>query len=345
MQIIYQCVYFNSKVFMLGDKNLNHMLLQKLVELYCIKILIFTMSFIKKFQFKEKTHLLKDFFYEFIFVRQSIQALGISLIFSLFIIQISVPQFNVSSTLREAGQMSQTQNIMGSSGAQALLGAGASSSSGGSFENFKSNMHSYALAQRMWQRGWGSKVYGNGEINEEYFNNIPKNHKISDRAAAFLLGYDLFEFYSAHDLQSYIKGSFSVSKKRSSNNITVSALKSNKEFAITFMNALISETDNYGKESLIKKSKEIITSTYKQLGTSKNASMASALSNTINSEYFKIANLENDMPYHIYIIDPPHSSEYPVTPNITSIIVSNAIIFLFLSILFSFVLKNKEDLW
>jgi hypothetical protein len=302
------------------------------------------MSFIKKFQFKERIQPLKDFFYEFVFVRQSIQALGISLIFSFFIIQISVPQFNISSTLREAGQMSQTQNMIGGS-AQALLGAGSASSLGGAFENFKSNMHSYALAQRMWQRGWGSKVYGNGEMNEEYFNNIPKNHKISDRAAAFLLGYDLFEFYSAHDLQSYIKGSFSVSKKRSSSNITVSAFKSNKEFAIAFMDALILETDNYAKESLIKKSNEIIASTYKQLATSKNASMASALSSTINSEYFKIANLENDMPFHMDIIDPPHSSEYPVTPNITSIIVSNAIIILFLSTLFSFVRKNKEDLW
>ena len=111
------------------------------------------------------------------------------------------------------------------------------------------------------------------------------------------------------------------------------------------MNALIAETDNYAKESLIQKSKEIIQATYQQLATSKNSSIASALGSTINSEYFKIANLENDMPYHIKIIDPPHSSEYPVAPNIASIVISNVIIFLFLSIFFSFVQRNEEDLW
>lgn len=303
------------------------------------------MSFIKKFRSKEKIKLLKDFFFEFIYIKQSIQVLIASLIFSFFIIQTSVPQFHISSTLREAGQITQTQNVLGGGGAQVLFGAGVSMDSGGSFENFKSNMHSYALAQRMWNQGWGSKVFGNGDLNEEYFNKIPKNHKISDKIAAFLLGYELFEFYSAHDLQAYIKSSFSAGKKRGSGNITVSALKSNKDFAISFMSALILETDSYAKESLIQKSEEIIASTYKQLATSKNSSIASALGSTINSEYFKIANLENDMPYHIYIIDPPHSSEYPVTPNLTSIILSNAIIFIFLSILFSFVQKNKEDLW
>tara|TARA_Y100000768_G_scaffold380774_1_gene358391 strand:+ start:2007 stop:2918 length:912 start_codon:yes stop_codon:yes gene_type:complete len=303
------------------------------------------MSFLKKFRSKEKIKLSKDFFYEFIFIKRSIQAIGASLILSLIIIQTSTPQFNVSATLREAGNVSQSQNVLSAGGAQALFGGGVTIDSGGAFENFKSNMHSYALAQRMWKKGWGSKVFGTGDLNEEYFNKISKQHKLSDKIAAFLLGYKLFEFYSAHDLQSYIKSGFSADKKRGSGNITVSALKSNKDFAISFMNALIIETDNYAKERLIQKSEEIIEATNKQLATSKNSSIASALGNTINSEYFKIANLENDMPYHIYIIDPPHSSEYPVTPNITSIIFSNAIIFLFLSILFSFIQKNKEDLW
>jgi hypothetical protein len=301
------------------------------------------MSFIKNFRLKEKINLSKDFFNEFIFVRRSIQAVGISLIFSFFIIQMSIPEFSVSSTLRDTGNESQFQDMLGGS-SQILLGGGGPRP-GGSFETFKSNMYSYALAQRMWKNGWGSRIYGNGEMDEEYFNKISKNHKASDRIAAYLLGYELFDYYSAHDLQSYIKGGFDINQQRGSSNISLSALKSNKDFAIEFMNALILETDNYAKESLILKSKEIITATYKQLATSKNSSIASALANTINSEYFKIANLENDMPYNITIIDPPHSSEYPVAPNITAIIFSNAIIFLFLSILFSFVQKNKDNLW
>ena len=301
------------------------------------------MSFIKKLRVKENINLLQDFFYEFLFVRRSVFALGISLIFSLFIIQTSIPQFSVSSTLRDASSNTQFQDVLG--GSQLLFGSGVGVREGGSFETFKSNMYSYALAQRMWNKGWGSTIYGNGEINEEYFNNIPKDHTLFDRIAAFLLGYDLFEFYSAHDLQSYIKSGYKLGKSRGSSNISFTALKSDKEFAIKFMNALILETDNYAKESLIQKSKEIIEATYKQLATAKNSSIASSLGSTINSEYFKIANLENDMPYHINVIDPPHSSEYPVSPHIASIILSNAIIFLFFSIFISFVQRNKEDLW
>ena len=301
------------------------------------------MSFLKQFKFKEKINILRDFFYDFIFIKRSIYVIGISLVFSLYIIQTSVPQFEISSTLRDAG-LTKNQNVMGATGGAALF-VGSQINEFNSTDEFSANMHSYALAQRMWQQGWGSKVFGNGDLNEEYFNTISKNHKISDKVAAFLLGYDLFEFYSAHDLQAVIKGEFSAGKNRATKNITVSALNSNKEFTIAFMMAVILETDNYAKENLIQKSNEIIASTYKQLATSKNSSISSALGGTINSEYFKIANLDNDMPYGIYIIDPPHSSEYPVSPKISSIISSNLIIFLFLSILFSFVQKNKEDLW
>ena len=301
------------------------------------------MSFLKKIKFKEKINLLQDFFHDFIFIKRSIYALGISIVFSLYIIQTSVPQFEISSTLREAGLV-KNQSVSGGANAKALF-IGSQISEFNSSAEFSANMHSYVLAQRMWRQGWGSKVFGNGDLNEEYFNTIPKNHKISDKIAAFLLGYDLFEFYSAHDLQAVIKGNFSPQQDRVTKNISVSALNPNKEFTIEFMTAVILETDDYAKESLIQKSNEVIASTYKQLATSRNSSISSALGSTINSEYYKIANLDNDMPYGIYIIDPPHSSEYPVSPNISSIILSNLITFLFLSILFSFVQKNKEDLW
>jgi hypothetical protein len=49
---------------------------------------------------------------------------------------------------------------------------------GNALEAFQSNMYSYALAKRMWNSGWGSRVYGNGELDEEYFNKIPKRHKL-----------------------------------------------------------------------------------------------------------------------------------------------------------------------
>jgi|TARA_B110000259_G_scaffold187155_1_gene240406 hypothetical protein len=302
------------------------------------------MNYIKKLRLKERIHVLEDFFYEYIFTKRSIYALGISLVFSFYVIQNSTLQFNISSTLKDAAQASEMRTGLGGVAGQLMIGGG--TSDGGSFGEFNSNMHSFALAQRMWQQGWGSKIYGNGDLDEEYFNKIPKRQQTSDRLAAYLMGYELNKYYSAHDLQSYIKSNYDPDKKsRGSQQITISTLHSDKEHAIELMNALIIETDNYGKESLIQKSNEIIASTFKQLATSRNSSMSSALSSTINSEYFKIANLENDMPYHIDIIDPPHSSEYPVSPNITAIIFSNLITFFFLSILFSFFLKNKEDLW
>ena len=301
------------------------------------------MNFLKKYSVKDQINLIIDFFYEYVFVKRSVLAFGASLIFSFFIIQTSVPQFSLSATLRDASSNEQSSRVT-LGGVQSLFGGGGESSVGGALEAFQSNMYSYALAKRMWNSGWGSRVYGNGELDEEYFNKISKRHKRVDRITSYLLGYNLNDYYSPHDLQGYIR-SYEIKKDRGSGNITISALKSDKDFSIEFMNALILETDRYAKESLILKSKEIIASTYKQLATSKNSSIASAMGNTINSEYYKIANLENDMPYHINIIDPPYSSEYPVTPNVSAIIFSNVIIFIFLSILLSFVQKNKDDLW
>ena len=301
------------------------------------------MSFIKTYQIKEKFKFFREFLNEFFLIKRSLHAIGVSLIASILLINLSTPQFYVSSTLREAESSTQQKYSPGGLANEILLGATKNES--GNFGSFKANMYSYALAQRMWEQGWGSKVFGDGNLDPKYFNKIPKKHKIIDRIASFFLGFDLYEFYSAHDLQSYINASYKLTKTRGLENVVVYSMTPNKDFAISFMSALILETDKYAKIRLIKKSKEIISASYEQLVSSRNSSITSAISNTINSEYFKIANLENDMPYHLYIIDPPNSSEYPISPNFIAIIFSNIIIFLFLSIFFAFVKKNKEDLW
>ena len=301
------------------------------------------MSFVKTYQLKEKYKLFIDFLLEFVFIKRSLHAIGVSLVFSLIIIQFSNTEFYVSSTLREAESADQRSFSPSGLASEILLGANDKES--GNFGSFKANMYSYALAQRMWEQGWGSKVFGNGDLDPEYFNQIPKKHKIIDRMASFFLGFELFEFYSAHDLQSYVESNYQLNKTRGLENINVFTMTPDKEFAISFMNALILETDKYAKVRLIQKSKGIIAASFEQLASSRNSSITSAIATTINSEYFKIANLENDMPYHLYIIDPPHSSEYPISPNFIAVIFSNTIIFLFLSIFFLFVKKNKEDLW
>jgi len=300
------------------------------------------MSILKKFNIKEKFSISQEFFNELVFVKRSLHALGASLLLSCFLVQISTPSFSVSSTLREADTSSSTSMDMGA--ATALFGA-VGAGEAGPGEEFSSNMKSYFLAQRMWNKGWGSKIFGNGDMDEEYFNKIPKSHTITDRVVAFMSGYDLHDYFSAYDLQGYIISTIGLQQRLGEKNVTISTMTSDKDFAIEFMNAVIIETDEYSKERLILKSNEIISATYSQLAVSKNSMIASALASTINSEYFKIANLDNNLSHLLDVIDPPHSSEYPVAPKVSAIFLSSAIIFLFASILFSFIQKNKEDLW
>ena len=83
-------------------------------------------------------------------------------------------------------------------------------------------MNSYFLAQRMWSKGWGSKIFGNGDMNEEYFNKIPKRHTITDRIGAFISGYDLYDYFSAYDLQGYIKSTIGVRQRIGETNVLLS---------------------------------------------------------------------------------------------------------------------------
>ena len=298
------------------------------------------MSILKRINLKEKIFIAKELFLELVFVKRSLYVVGASLLLSCYIIQTSNPLFYVSSTLREADTAAKP--MLESGVATALLGGGDNSS--GTTESFHSIMDSYLLAQIMWSQGWGSKVYGNGDLNEEYFNTIPKRNDLSNRLGAFILGYDLNDYYTAYDLQGFIK-SIGLSQRQGQSNVTISMMTTNKDFSIEFMNAVILATDQYAKQRLILKSNGIISATYSQLAVSKNSSIASALASTINSEYFKIANLDNDLPHLLDVIDPPHASEYPIAPKVSAIFISNAIIFLFASILFSFIQKNKEELW
>jgi len=302
------------------------------------------MSILKKLNIKEKISIAKEFFNELVFVKRSLYALGASLLLSFLIVQTSTPYFSVSSTLREA-EKPPSSAMDQATAATVLLGSSKSEGKSGPVEEFRSNMNSYFLAQRMWNKGWGSRIFGNGDMNEEYFNKIPKRQTISDRVSAFISGYELDDYFSANDLQAYIKNSIVVRKRVYDENVTIITKTQSKDFAIEFMNAVIPETDQYAKERLILKSNAIISATYSQLAVSKNSMIASALAATINSEYYKIAKLENDLPHLLYVIDPPHSSEYPIAPKVSAIFLSSAIIFLFGSILFSFIQKNKEDLW
>ena len=298
------------------------------------------MNFLKRFDIRGKLSILKTFFYDYVW-KKSLLNLGIaSIIFSLGFLQFATPQFYISSTLRESESSSSPANA-GLGAAQALLSL--NPSEGNAFNEFRSNLYSYVVAQRMWQEGWATQIYAAGDKTKD-INKIEKRHTISEKISSFLLGYDLYDYYSPHDLQDYI-ARVSVAKELRGKNITVSMMTRDQAFGINFLNELILVTDQYAKEYLTLKSQGIIESTQKQLAVSRNSAITASLSASINKEYLKIAILQNDMPYHIYFIDPPYSSEYPVSPNTFAIFFSNFIIFVIASIMFHFIRDNKDDLW
>ncbi|MDC1420862.1 hypothetical protein N8250_01165 [Gammaproteobacteria bacterium] len=300
------------------------------------------MNFLKKFDIRGKLLILKTFFYDYVW-KKSLLNLGIaSIIFSLGILQFTIPKFYISTTLRESESSSTPANGGFSASAQSILSL--SPSEGNAYLEFRSNVYSYVVAQRMWQEGWATQIYANGDKTKD-INKIEKSHTISENISSFLLGYDLYDYYSPHDLQNYIAQKVSIIKRVKATNITMSMMTHDQALGINFLNELILAADQYAKEYLMLKSQGIIESTQKQLTVSRNSAITASLSASINKEYLKIAILENDMPYHIYFIDPPYSSEYPVSPNTFAIFLSNFIIFAISSIMFHFIRDNKDDLW
>ena len=300
------------------------------------------MNFLKRFDIRGKLSILKTFFYDYVW-KKSLLNLGIaSIIFILGILQFTIPKFYISTTLRESESSSSPANGGFGAGAQAILSL--NPSEGNAYLEFRSNLYSYVVAQRMWQEGWATQIYANGDKTKD-INKIEKRHTISENISSFLLGYDLYDYYSPHDLQAYIAGKVSINKKIRGTNITVSMMTRDQAFGLKFLNELILVADKYAKEYLMLKSQAIIEGTQKQLAVSRNSAITASLSASINKEYLKIAILENDMPYHIYFIDPPYSSEYPVSPNTFAIFFSNFIIFVIASIMFHFIRDNKDDLW
>jgi hypothetical protein len=300
------------------------------------------MNFIKRFDIKGKFSMLKIFFHDYVWKKSSLYLAIASIIFSLGLLQVMTPQFYISATLRESESSSSPASGGIGGGVQGLLALSASEGNG--YTEFKSNLYSYIVAQRMWQEGWATQIYAAGDKTKD-INKIERRHSISEKISSFLLGYDLYDYYSPHDLQDYIAAKVSVSKAMTRANISASMMTPDQPFGINFLNELILVTDQYAKEYLILKSQGIIESTKKQLAVSRNSAITSSLSASINKEYLKIAILENDMPYHIYFIDPPYSSEYPVSPNTFAIFWSNFIIFVISSIMCHFIRENKDDLW
>ena len=120
---------------------------------------------------------------------------------------------------------------------------------------------------------------------------------------------------------------------------------SNIETSKEFINDVILSADRTAKRKEIQKSQEIIKTLKRDLDDAKNASIVTVFSERINSEYYNIAALNNELPHFVTYINTPRGDPYPVSPNILAILISNLIIFIFLGIGISFWQKNKDDIW
>ena len=200
-------------------------------------------------------------------------------------------------------------------------------------------------ASALWDAGWGSKIYGSSDPSAEN-QNILKPHSLTEKLSSFLLGYELNPYYSHYDLNTYIIQSVTTYRRRGEEDIGMSMFTANTEGStVDFLNALILTADNNAKSHDLVVSQARIESVTNQLRNTKNAVISSSLSSVLNSEYFKVATLSNDLPYYVYLVDPPHVSDSPVSPNVLAIFLANLIIFSIFGVLRLFFIKNKDELW
>ena len=151
--------------------------------------------------------------------------------------------------------------------------------------------------------------------------------------------------YVGRDVEQIIRDLVEIEVDMREYEILVHMYSSNVDFTISFLDDVIRAGDTVAKKVEIRKSRAIIEALKRDLASSKNASIMSAFSDRINSEYYKIASLDNDLPYFIFVLDTPRSSPYPISPNILFIILANLIIFTVIGIFVGFFQKNKNDLW
>jgi hypothetical protein len=172
-----------------------------------------------------------------------------------------------------------------------------------------------------------------------------QEHKLLDRLMSWIGGYELPMYFTYHDLQTYIRNTVKINIDLYGYEVMVHMYSSNTDFAINFLDDVIRSGDLVAKNLEIKKSRANISALTRDLASLKNSSMTSAFSERINSEYYKIATLDNDLPYFYSVLDAPRSSPYPISPNMLFILLSNLIIFSFLGMFIEFFQKNKDDLW
>lgn len=291
-----------------------------------------------QFNLKEIFDSSKDFLQTYVLIKFSAKAIALSFLFSILLLLLSNPQFSISATLLENKEQQQGSELEG-------VFTRLQRQDSNLYQKFRANVYSSATAKDLWIKGWGSKLFDPNN-NFEDGEKILKPQGIFTRFSAFLLGYDLNPYYTHLDLKSYIAGKVNIRKAPRSADFTVMMLTGgDKDLTRKFIYDLIISADNDAKQKALAVSRARIKSAMNELKNPKNSLVNNGLSSILNSEYFKVASLSNDLPYYVYFVDLPNASEHPVSPNPAAIFFADMIIFLIFGVLYSYIKKNKEELW
>ena len=283
----------------------------------------------------------KRFILEYCLTKTVLIMALLSFIFSTVVLFNSTPVFHITSVVLPVNQ--QPQNQTSASQFAQLLNSASSSQGAQHHTKFSSSVRSADTAIMLWDK-WGLKIFNSDPGNKDS-NKIVREHKLLDRLMSWIGGYELPMYFTYHDLQTYIRNSVKIDTDLYGYEVMVHMYSSNTDFAINFLDDVIRTGDLVAKNFEIKKSRANISALTRDLASLKNSSMTSAFSERINSEYYKIATLDNDLPYFYSVLDAPRSSPYPISPNMLFILLSNLIIFSFLGMFIEFFQKNKDDLW
>ena len=264
-----------------------------------------------------------------------------SFIFSTVVLFNSTPVFHITSVVLPVNQQLQSQPST-SQFAQLLTSVGPPQVAQRNIK-FSSSVRSVDTAIMLWDK-WSLQIFNSDPRNKDS-NKIVQEHKLLDRLMSWIGGYELPMYFTYHDLQTYIRNSVKITADLYGYEVMVHMYSSNTDFAINFLDDVIRSGDLVAKNLEIKKSRANISALTRDLASLKNSSMTSGFSERINSEYYKIATLDNDLPYFYSVLDAPRSSPYPISPNMLFILLSNLIIFSFLGMFFEFFQKNKDDIW
>ena len=281
----------------------------------------------------------KVMIFEYIITKRVLIFAIISIPLSVFLIVTAQPNFVVSSTIHPTDT-----DPISNSKVQGLLAFTTAANAGISQNTkFLLSLRSSDTAEEMWDR-WGLRLF-NADPKNSDVSKMPQEHSFIARLGSWIGGYELPKYKTYFDLQDYIQNVVQTKVDFVDYETRVWMYTSNIETSKEFINDVILSADRTAKRKEIQKSQEIIKTLKRDLDDAKNASIVTVFSERINSEYYNIAALNNELPHFVTYINTPRGDPYPVSPNILAILISNLIIFIFLGIGISFWQKNKDDIW